>query len=191
MNTHNTPGQLAPSVPDGFVLAPKYPTPSMIAAMRMARGNLQHPNIDAAKYRAAISAAPMLLDQPLSSLRNLIADDAHAMSFQSLGQYRSALLTADLKPPVRIDLSKPVAWVPIHPHSGPLWANVVTTMEQDRPSYPLMPLYAATRPAGQDCALIEAANRTINDALSTSSATAEIRQTAHSAMKPAPTGETK
>lgn len=50
------------------------------------------------------------------------------------------------------ELSRPdggevaVAYVPIHPRNGPLWANTVPTLESERPShYPTMPLY--TRPA--------------------------------------------
>lgn len=39
-----------------------------------------------------------------------------------------------------------VAYVPIHPRNGPLWANTVPTLESERPShYPTVPLY--TRPA--------------------------------------------
>lgn len=42
-------------------------------------------------------------------------------------------------PPV----ATPIAWVPIHPRIGPLWANTITSMESDHPrSYEMMPLYA-------------------------------------------------
>lgn len=37
----------------------------------------------------------------------------------------------------------PVAWVPVHPRTGPLWANTITSIDADRPSYPLMPLYGS------------------------------------------------
>lgn len=38
---------------------------------------------------------------------------------------------------------QPVAYVPIHPRYGPLWANTVPTLESERPShYPVMALYA-------------------------------------------------
>lgn len=37
---------------------------------------------------------------------------------------------------------KVVAWVPLHPTQGPLWANTISSLDADRPSYPLMPLYA-------------------------------------------------
>jgi hypothetical protein len=44
------------------------------------------------------------------------------------------------QPPV----PEPVAWVPVHPKSGPLWANTVASMDSDRPQhYPLMPLYSS------------------------------------------------
>lgn len=51
---------------------------------------------------------------------------------------------------------KLVAYVPIHPRQGPLWANTVTSLDQDRPSYPVMKLYAsplaaqAVEQAGQE-----------------------------------------
>jgi hypothetical protein len=42
---------------------------------------------------------------------------------------------------------QPVAYVPIHPRTGPLWANTVPTLESERPShYPVMALYAAPAP---------------------------------------------
>lgn len=47
-------------------------------------------------------------------------------------------------PPSQPAEAQPVAYVPVHPRNGPLWAHTVPTMESDRPaSYPVMPLYAA------------------------------------------------
>jgi hypothetical protein len=43
-----------------------------------------------------LSAAPAAQPEGLSNIRSLIADDSYAMTFQSLGQYRSALLSAML-----------------------------------------------------------------------------------------------
>lgn len=44
---------------------------------------------------------------------------------------------------------QPVAYVPIHPRTGPLWANTIPTLESERPAhYPLMALYA--EPASRD-----------------------------------------
>ena len=43
---------------------------------------------------------------------------------------------------------EPVAWVPVHPRSGPLWAMTTDKPDAERlPSYPLMPVYAAAPPA--------------------------------------------
>lgn len=40
--------------------------------------------------------------------------------------------------------AQPVAYVPVHPRSGPLWAMTTNDPHPERlPSYPLMPLYAA------------------------------------------------
>lgn len=39
---------------------------------------------------------------------------------------------------------KPVAWVPVHPKNGPLWAmTTVDPSPEHLPSYPLQPLYAS------------------------------------------------
>lgn len=43
----------------------------------------------------------------LASLRALIADDGYAMTFQSLGQYRAALLDAATNPPVTLANHRP------------------------------------------------------------------------------------
>ncbi|MBA8886105.1 hypothetical protein FHW12_000296 [Dokdonella fugitiva] len=41
-----------------------------------------------------------------------------------------------------------VAYVPVHPRNGPLWANTTPEPNAERlPSYPLMPLYARPQPA--------------------------------------------
>ena len=38
--------------------------------------------------------------------------------------------------------AQPVAWVPVHPREGPLWANTTADPDRERlPSYPLMALY--------------------------------------------------
>jgi len=38
---------------------------------------------------------------------------------------------------------EPIAWVPVHPRIGPLWAMTTDAPDPERlPSYPLMPLYA-------------------------------------------------
>lgn len=45
------------------------------------------------------------------------------------------------------EVDAPVAYVPIHPRNGPLWANTVPTLESDRPAnYEVMPLYAHPSP---------------------------------------------
>jgi hypothetical protein len=43
----------------------------------------------------------------------------------------------------------PVAYVPIHPRTGPLWANTVRSLDDDRPKhYPVMALYAVPLSSG-------------------------------------------
>jgi hypothetical protein len=44
----------------------------------------------------------------------------------------------------------PDAYVSIHPRNGPLWSNVITSLEQDRPSYPVRALYFAPVPAARE-----------------------------------------
>ena len=45
-----------------------------------------------------------------------------------------------------IERQEPVAWVPIHPRTGPLWSMTTGSPDEERlPHYPLKPLY--TRPA--------------------------------------------
>ncbi|MBN3761160.1 hypothetical protein [Burkholderia sp. Ac-20365] len=48
-----------------------------------------------------------------------------------------------------VPMTEPIAHVPVHPRTGPLWANTVESLEKgDRPkSYPTLPLYADTRSA--------------------------------------------
>lgn len=41
-----------------------------------------------------------------------------------------------------IERQAPVAWVPIHPRTGPLWSMTTGSPDPERlPHYPLMPLY--------------------------------------------------
>lgn len=48
----------------------------------------------------------------------------------------------------------PVAWVPVHPRTGPLWANTVASLDADRPaSYPVMPLYSAPVESARTCVI--------------------------------------
>jgi hypothetical protein len=45
--------------------------------------------------------------------------------------------------------AEPVAYVPVHPRTGPLWSNTTADPNPERlPSYPLMSLY--TRPANDE-----------------------------------------
>lgn len=40
--------------------------------------------------------------------------------------------------------AQPVAWVPLHPRLGPLWASTIGSLDSDHPkNYALMPLYAS------------------------------------------------
>lgn len=51
---------------------------------------------------------------------------------------------------------EPVAWVPVHPRNGPLWANCIPTKDSPHPAhYPLKPLYE--RPAQPPALLRELA----------------------------------
>lgn len=51
-----------------------------------------------------------------------------------------------------IEAQEPVAWVPIHPRTGPLWSMATGSPDPERlPHYPLMPLY--TRPAPRNLAV--------------------------------------
>lgn len=45
---------------------------------------------------------------------------------------------------------EPVAFVPVHPRTGPLWANTIPSLDNDRPRYPVMNLYAHPAPAVSD-----------------------------------------
>lgn len=43
-----------------------------------------------------------------------------------------------------IEAQEPVAWVPIHPRTGPLWSMTTGSPDPERlPHYPLMPLYTS------------------------------------------------
>lgn len=45
-----------------------------------------------------------------------------------------------------IERQAPVAWVPIHPRTGPLWSMTTGSPDEERlPHYPLKPLYTRTR----------------------------------------------
>ena len=50
-----------------------------------------------------------------------------------------------------IEAQEPVAWVPIHPRTGPLWSMTTGRPAEERlpQHYPLKPLY--TRPAPDGC----------------------------------------
>lgn len=54
--------------------------------------------------------------------------------FQDLKEHEG-----DLVP--RFEYVCPVAYVPVHPVHGPLWVNTVQSLDQERPSYPVMSLY--------------------------------------------------
>ena len=46
--------------------------------------------------------------------------------------------------------AEPVAWVPVHPKHGRLWANTVPSLDNDRPQhYPVDPLFLRPPPAPQ------------------------------------------
>lgn len=49
----------------------------------------------------------------------------------------------------KVEQAEPVAWVPMHPRVGALWAMTTATPSEERlPShYPLSPLYASSAPA--------------------------------------------
>lgn len=49
----------------------------------------------------------------------------------------------------KVEQGEPVAWVPMHPRFGALWAMTTATPSEERlPShYPLKPLYASSAPA--------------------------------------------
>ena len=45
-----------------------------------------------------------------------------------------------------IEAQEPVAWVPIHPRTGPLWSMATGSPDPERlPHYPLVPLYTCRR----------------------------------------------
>lgn len=47
-----------------------------------------------------------------------------------------------------VQSGEPVAYVPVHPRSGPLWANTVPTLDADRPRhYEVWPVYFAPQPS--------------------------------------------
>ena len=54
------------------------------------------------------------------------------------------------EPKAREAEAPPVAWVPVHPLEGPLWANTTASPDRERlPSYPLMALYASPKDEAQ------------------------------------------
>jgi hypothetical protein len=63
------------------------------------------------------------------------------------GQRIMAWIDSLTSPLPEASQAKPVAWVPLHPRTGPLWANTTANLELDRPIYPLMALYASPLPA--------------------------------------------
>jgi len=67
---------------------------------------------------------------------------------------------------------QPAAFVPVHPRTGPLWANTITSKDQDHPRYPLMEVY--TRPPAPaqpvSCAVDEMGLPPLPDAVDTLSA---------------------
>ncbi len=54
----------------------------------------------------------------------------------------------------KVEQAEPVAWVPMHPRFGALWAMTTATPSEERlPShYPLSPLYASSAPTASACA---------------------------------------
>jgi hypothetical protein len=85
--------------------------------------------------------------EPLKLMRAAVANDAWAISFQSLGQYRTALLKLiDTTPPEA--QPEPVAFY--HPHKGFYWAKPTHISAPTVVDVPPVPLYvkwkAAQRP---------------------------------------------
>ncbi len=99
----------------------------------------------------------MDLMQRITSTNGIdIQDSAHVRV--PAGEIRAALAEVDVMRRERdelaarlaeIERAEPVAWVPMHPRFGALWAMTTATPSEERlPShYPLSPLYASSAPA--------------------------------------------
>lgn len=92
-------------------------------------------------FGSPISAAAIAAedDATIAALRAEVASllEKRAAVLLALNRSESARLTA----PVGVE---PVAFVPIHPRTGPLWANTVPSLDNDRPSYPTNALVYAS-----------------------------------------------
>ena len=88
-----------------------------------------------------------------------------AAELQRLSAERDELVRENAELAARlaeIEAQEPVAWVPIHPRTGPLWSMTTGSPDPERlPHYPLMPLYTCPAPdwktAERDAALAELA----------------------------------
>lgn len=67
-----------------------------------------------------------------------IARDAYAAGMEA------PLVLSTISATAPAQQVQPAAFVPVHPRNGPLWANAITSKDQDHPRYPLMEVY--TRP---------------------------------------------
>ena len=91
------------------------------------------------------SPVNMLVDtssHPPADLRALIGDDAYAATFQSMAQYRSALLAASSQPPVMVPIGHYGMPAPIHlaGELPPLTDVYVAEELQTRPAQPPVPV---------------------------------------------------
>lgn len=81
--------------------------------------------------------------------------------------YRAKARAAIAAMPAPAVVQEPVAFVPIHPRLGPLWSETYPAgkdVQEDRPSYPVKPIYAAPVPP-QEPAEVERLTRALNPRL--------------------------
>ncbi len=119
---------------------------ALVAELRRERDELSEQVAFTARHLAIISGVlgspePIEIDDIAARLHLLIAE-------------RDAL-AARL---AEIEAQEPVAWVPIHPRTGPLWSMTTGSPDEERlPHYPLKPLYTRpATPAAKPCRCAEA-----------------------------------
>lgn len=82
---------------------------------------------------------PIAVRELLRHVDSLVAEAAELRRERDELAQRSAELAARLE---EIEAQEPVAWVPIHPRTGPLWSMTTGGPNAERlPHYPLKPLY--------------------------------------------------
>ncbi|MFL9904601.1 hypothetical protein PQR71_41820, partial [Paraburkholderia fungorum] len=135
-----------PAAPEGWKLVPIHPD----TAMKWAGSLINNQGFDFAHatYAAMLAASPAVPAQSPKSCQTGWGDICHMAKHDGVVCPDDSCDIDDGVRAAPAQSGEPVAYVPVHPRSGPLWANTVPTLDADRPRhYEVRPVYFAPQPS--------------------------------------------